>query len=103
MFQPVTEASLVRPMIVQIFMKRRRDGVLDGASYRVGGKSCTQTFAKTRGASSVIPWMTGHLSYCRAADHPSDGSFTEGRMLPMLPVRMFVTPRSRNRRIRRNQ
>ena len=57
MREPGTKAPLRRTVIMQIFVKRSRDGVLHGAFYRVGRESRAQPLSEACRASSIISWM----------------------------------------------
>jgi hypothetical protein len=76
---------------MQVFVERRRDGVLNGRFYRVGRHSGAQAFSKSRSASAIIPWVATQLSYPSTRNHTAQRSLSERRMLPMPPVRMRVS------------
>ncbi len=56
-------------MILQVFVKRSGDRVLDGSHYRVRYESRPQPLPETRGASSVIVRMARQLSDRCPRDH----------------------------------
>ena len=75
---------------MQVFVKARGNGVLNGRFYRVGRHSRAQPFSKARSASPIIPWVAPQLSHPRASSQTGQGSLPKGRLLPVLPVRMRV-------------
>ena len=48
-----TDALLLRAMIMQVFVKGRRDGVLDGCFYSMGRKSRSQPLSETGHAAAI--------------------------------------------------
>ena len=88
--QPRTKATFRGTVIMQVLVERRRNGVLDGSFYRVGRHSRTQPFSKARSAAPVIPWMAAQLTHSRTRSHAAQRPLPEGRMLPVLTVRMLA-------------
>ena len=76
--QPRAKAALSRPVIMQVFVKRRSNGVLNGSFYRVGHHSRAQPFSKARGASSIIPRVAAQLSHPCARSHTAQRSLPKG-------------------------
>jgi len=83
---------------MQVFVERRRNGVLDGSFYRVGRHSRTQPLSKARSATPIIPWMAAQLAPSCTRSHTAQRSLPEGGMLPVFAVRMLA-PRLRRRGI----
>jgi hypothetical protein len=73
---------------MQVFMKPRGNGVLDGSFYSVGRHSRAQTLPKASRASSIIPGAAAQLSHPCAHSHTAHRSFTEGLLFPVLAVRV---------------
>jgi hypothetical protein len=88
--EPRTKTAFSRAMIMQVFVERRRDGVLDGSFYRVGRHSRAHPFSKARRASPIIPWVAAQLSQPCPGGDTAQSAFPEGRMFPVLAVRMRV-------------
>jgi hypothetical protein len=75
---------------MQIFVKRSRDGVLNGVFYRVGGESCAQPFSEAPGTAPIIAGMAGQLSHSCFRYHTAYRSFPESRVFPVVAIRMGV-------------
>lgn len=90
MAEPGTKAALSRSLVVQVFMKPRGHGMVNGGAHGVSREPCAQALAESGRSASVVLWMTGHLTKCSAADHATDSAFAERRMLPMTTVWMFL-------------
>jgi hypothetical protein len=88
--QPRTKAAFGGAVIVQVFVERSGNGMLNGSFYRVGGHSRAQPFSKARSASPIIPWVAAQLSHPCTRSHTAQRSLSEGGMLPVLAVRMLV-------------
>lgn len=88
--EPVTKTGLRGTVIMQIFVKRSGDGVLNGVFYCVGGESSAQPLSEACGTAAVIVGMAGQLSDSSSRSHTTECSFSESRMFPVVPVRMGV-------------
>src|SRR5260370_22439036 len=92
--QPRTKATFGRAVIMQVFVERSGNSVLNGSFYRVGRHSRTQPLSKARSAATVIPWVAAQLAPSCTRSHTAQRSLSEGGMLPVLAVRMLA-PRLR--------
>ncbi len=76
--QPRTKAAFGRTVIMQVFVERGGNSVLDGSLYRVGRHSRAQPLSKARSTSPIIPWVAAQLSHPCARSHTAQRSLPEG-------------------------
>ena len=73
---------------MQVFMKPRGNGVLDGSFNRVGRESRAHPLSEARRASPIIPWAAAQLPHSCLRNHTAHRCLPEGRLLPLLAVWM---------------
>src|SRR5260370_25114437 len=73
------EAGLGRTVVVQIFVQRRGNGMLDGGFNCVGGKSGSNVFAEAFGSATMSKGLdTG------PGRHASNSTFPNSRLFPVF-------------------
>jgi hypothetical protein len=56
--QPRTKAAFRGAVIMQVFVKGRRNDVLNGGFHRVNREPRAQSLSESGRASAIIPWVT---------------------------------------------
>jgi len=91
--QPRTKPALGRPLVVQVFMQRSSDRMVNGGANGVSRKPRAYALAESGCAASVILWMTGHLTESSAADNSTHSALANRRSLPIAAIRMLFLVR----------
>jgi hypothetical protein len=85
---PGAEARFGGAVIMQVFVQRRRDSMLNAGFHSVGRKSRANALSKAGSAPAPFPRVSPNLCHARARRYAANRPFAKSFMLPVFSIGM---------------